>query len=244
MAFNYKRQGIGNTTAIFPQVKTEESALGNLMADAILAAGKKQGGAQFALINAGGIRSNLPAGRITYDNIFKLMPFDNYLVVAELKGAELRALLQVAMSGALGMPSVSGFQQITRLDVPTTSSGPWDRDLNNDGTKEEWERNLLMDVRDQNGKPIDDGKMYKVATITFLAEGGDYQDIIYEHIPADRIHVYGVTLIRDVFANYFKSKSPLNPSQYYSKAKPRIKLVGPPAPTAASPSQAKQSATQ
>src|SRR4029450_12741929 len=65
MALNFKRQVIGKTTAPFPQDKTAESALGNLMADAVLAAAQQDDRVQFAMMNAGGVRSNLPEGGST-----------------------------------------------------------------------------------------------------------------------------------------------------------------------------------
>lgn len=226
-ALEQKRHIIGSTLGPFPLDKAAESALGNLMADAVLNAAKGlDPGTQFSLMNAGGIRNNLPAGKISYDNVFKLMPFDNSLVVADLTGSELRRLLEVAFSGVLGMPSVSGLR-ITILNVPAGQQGPWSRDLNGDGKKEDWERNLLVDVRDEKGTSLDDGKHYKLTTNSFLAEGGDYQDLVYERIPPARVHVYEGMLVRDFLAQYFTAHSPLGPAKYYTPATARIKIVSP-----------------
>ncbi len=224
-ALAQKRRIIGSSLGPFPQDKTSESALGNLMADAVLNAAKGvDPGAQFSLMNGGGIRSNLPSGKISYDNVFKLMPFNNSLVIADLAGSELRQLLEVAFSGVLGMPSVSGLK-VTILNVPAGQQGPWSRDLNGDGKKEDWERNLIVDVRDESGRILEDIKRYKLATNSYLAEGGDYQDLVYTKIPLARIRVWEGMLIRDILAQYVTAHSLLRPVKYYTPNTARIKIV-------------------
>ena len=49
----------------------------------------EQTGADFAWINTGNIRDNLPAGRILARNIWNILPFDNYLVTGKFKGSQL-----------------------------------------------------------------------------------------------------------------------------------------------------------
>jgi 5'-nucleotidase len=224
MALTFKRRFIAKTTAPFPQDKTAESALGNLMADAVLYAAQREGSADFSLMNAGGIRSNLPEGTVTYDHIFKLMPFSNNLVIVEMTGKELIALLEIGYSGVLGPPAVSGLK-VTTMKVPAGKIGPWSRDLNHDGKQEDWERDLLIDVRQMNGQPIDENKIYRLATNTYLAEGGDYQSFVYDKIPADRVHAHHEIFIRDVLADYFKARSPLAPTHYFTQTKARISYV-------------------
>ncbi len=224
MALNFKRRFIAKTTAPFPQDKTAESALGNLMADAVLYAAQRQDFAHFAMMNAGGIRSPLPEGTVTYDNIFKLMPFSNSLVIADLTGKELITLLEIGFSGVLGPPSISGLK-VTTMKVAAGEIGPWSRDLNQDGKQEDWERDLLIEVKDPNGNPIDENKTYRLATNTYLAEGGDFQNFVYDRIPPERIHSHYDVFIRDILADYFKARSPLAPAQYFTTAKARIQYV-------------------
>ena len=224
MALNFKRRFIARTTAPFPQDKTAESALGNLMADAVLYAAQRESSADFALMNAGGIRSNLPEGTVTYDNVFKLMPFSNYLVIVDIKGSELITLLEIGFSGALGPPAVSGLR-VSTTKVPAGQHGPWSRDLNRDGENEDWERDLLLDVTDLRGNRIDPNKTYRLASNTYLVEGGDYQNFVYDRIPPERIHTQHELFIRDVLADYFKARSPLAPTQYFTEAKARISFA-------------------
>lgn len=223
-AFEYKKSIIGATTAPFLYDKSKETALGNLVTDAL----RKINGVQTdcALMNAGAIRSNLPRGKISNDNIFRLMPFDDTIVIADLTGAELRELVEVACSGALGLCSQSGLQ-IKKLDVASHEPGPWDRDLNKDGKKEEWERNVILDVKDSQGKSLDPNRTYRVTTSSYLVEGGDFQDVVYDRIPASRIHYYFDLLVRDVLHSYFSKQSPLDPNRYYVANRPRMISVLP-----------------
>ena len=223
-ALNFKRRFVAKTTAPFPQDKTSESALGNLMSDAVLYAAQREGAADFALMNAGGIRANLPEGTLTYDNVFKLMPFSNSLVIVDIKGSELITLLEIGFSGALGPPAISGLK-VSSMKAPAGQQGPWSRDLNSDGQSEDWERDLLVDVSDMRGTPIHPDKMYRLASNTYLVEGGDYQNFVYDRIPPQRIHTHHELLIRDVLADYFKQRSPLAPTQYFTEAKARISYV-------------------
>lgn len=65
-----------------------DSALGNLFTDAL----RMASGADFALINATGIRADLPPGELTRADFGAAFPFDDALTVLTLSGAQLRAL--------------------------------------------------------------------------------------------------------------------------------------------------------
>lgn len=216
-ALQRKREALTVSSAPFPLEQDQEMACGNLVAQAILDAAKQKGGADFALINAGAMRTGLPEGTITYSHLFKFLPFDDHLVIAELTGSELRQLLEIAFSDRSRVPAVAG------LRVTLTDSAS--RDLNADGKQEEWERNFIKDVRDSKGAALSDNKSYKIATISYLAEGGDYQDFIYNRIPASRLHWYGEMMVREIIADYLKKKPKLNPADYYNKNKPNVLMV-------------------
>jgi 2',3'-cyclic-nucleotide 2'-phosphodiesterase (5'-nucleotidase family) len=168
-------------------------------------------------VNAGAMRTGLPAGTITYSHLFKFLPFDDHLVIAELTGVQLRQLLEIAFSDENRIPAVAGLR--IKLTEPAS------RDLNGDGTKEEWERNFIKDVRETNGSRLNDQQTYKLATLSYLAEGGDYQDFIYAHIAPARIHWYGEMMVRDIIAEYLKKKPKLSPNDYYSKNTPNVLMV-------------------
>jgi 5'-nucleotidase len=204
-----------------------ENALGNMIADAILSAGKEAEGAQFAIINAGGIRADLPSGELKYGDVFNVLPFDNSLAVVHMKGSELRRLLEIAFSGGHGSTPVSGFR-IKRLHLaPGIQDPKYSRDLNDDGKKEDWERNLLIDVRTVDGATIDDDKTYKLATVDFLVSGGDHQAVVYDSIPAKRKHQYPGVWMRDIVIEYLKNKKEFQASDFYKPGSERVENVNP-----------------
>ena len=88
-----------------------ESPLGNLYADALLAAVP---GADVAIglgARRGGLRADLPAGALTRGPLYDVFPFDNRVVTLPLTGAQLRQVLaRVVVRSRRGIPSVSGIR--------------------------------------------------------------------------------------------------------------------------------------
>ena len=76
-----------------------ESALGDAVADAHLAA-TRSSGAVAALTNSGGLRADLPAGDVTYAQLFAAQPFGNTLVTLTLTGAQLTTALEQQWQGS------------------------------------------------------------------------------------------------------------------------------------------------
>ena len=154
---------IGHLTA--PATRNSEdgeSAAADLIADSMLAATRApdQGGAQLALVNATGVRVDLPGGDVRYDAAFAMMPFGNNLVVMTLTGAQLKAALEQQYAIAIR----SGF---TKPTVLASSAGfTYDVDL----SKPSGSR--VVDMR-LDGKPIDPAAPYRVALNNYLASGGD-----------------------------------------------------------------------
>jgi 5'-nucleotidase len=225
-AAELKRRPIGQATAIFKRSSTSENPLGNMVADAILVGAKAMGDAQFSVLNAGGIRNDLPGGNLSYGDLFRVMPFENLVAIVQLKGSELRKMLEIAFSGALGDAPIAGLK-VVRLEVLPDIQGPWDRDLDGNGVRETWERNLIVSIHDHEGNPIQDENWYTVATSDYLTNGGDYQSEVFDKIPPDRIHVHSELPWRDVVVKYINTHSPIDPSQFYTPETRRIILSSP-----------------
>lgn len=87
-----------------------ESSLGNLMADLSYELAnpifKKRTGntIDFVLFNYGGIRAGIDKGNITNAHAFKLMPFENTFVVAELSREKLEELISFLIDKKLAHP--------------------------------------------------------------------------------------------------------------------------------------------
>ena len=156
-----------------------EAEMGNLVTDAM----RRVTGADVAMLNAGGIRAELRAGPITYGDVFAALPFENRVVVLHLTGRELRSLVRVAESGALGYFPLSG------LRVMLSDCGercPTD-DLDGDGRIAAWERNHVIRIETDAGRPLEDERSYRVATNDFIVAGGDFMAWPVSRIPADHI---------------------------------------------------------
>jgi 5'-nucleotidase len=138
-----------------------ESPVGNVIADAILAATRAQG-VQIGFMNTGGIRKELEAGSdltATYGQAQAVLPFGNTLVLMDLTGAQLRALLEQQWA----RPAASGD---TVLQVSNGFSYRWD------ASQPKGSRVVAGSVK-LNGAPLDDAKRYRIVANNFLAEGGD-----------------------------------------------------------------------
>jgi 5'-nucleotidase / UDP-sugar diphosphatase len=136
-------------------VRSEESNMGDLVADAMKAAT----GADVALTNGGGIRGDRtydPGTKLTRKDVLTELPFGNKTVVTEIPGSQLLAALENGFSqvenGAGRFPQVSGMQVVYDPKAPPGS------------------RVASVVV---NGTPLDMNKLYKVATNDYMLAGGD-----------------------------------------------------------------------
>ncbi|NLU83553.1 bifunctional metallophosphatase/5'-nucleotidase [Rhodococcus sp. HNM0569] len=140
---------------------TGESALGNLVADAQLAAGHALG-AQVALTNPGGLRADLAPssdGIVDYGAAHRVQPFDNPLDVVTLTGAQLTRVLEQQFQ-----PRDDG-QLLERILAPSRSlTYSIDRSAPVGG------RISHVEI---DGVEIDPNAPYRVAINRFLARGGD-----------------------------------------------------------------------
>ena len=139
----------------------KEQVLGDLIADAQLAAGRRiVPGTQVAFMNAGGVRADLiprADGSVTFGDIYLAQPFGNQVMVKRFSGRQLKAVLEQqfdetkAGGRSLLLPS-------STLRFAYDLSRPPGR--------------RLVDAR-VDGVPIDDDAAYLVALSNFLADGKD-----------------------------------------------------------------------
>lgn len=145
---------VGNSQVDLVQqgVRQEETNFGDLIADVV----RKETGAQAALINGGSIRTGIPKGAITARQVYASMPFNNYLVAVRMTGAQL---LETLEHGVSGIENGEGrFPQVSGIRFVFNPSNPVGK------------RILSASV---DGKPLDPSKEYTVATLDFIAAGGD-----------------------------------------------------------------------
>jgi 5'-nucleotidase len=140
------------------QNEAGEAPLGNLIADAVLAATRDMG-ARIGFMNEGGIRKDLEAGEgnvTAFGQAQAVLPFGNTLVVMDLTGAQIRALLE----GQWSKDAANG----EMLQVSNGFSYTWD------ARRPAGSRVTAVSL---DGKPLEDGKTYRIVANNFLAEGGD-----------------------------------------------------------------------
>ncbi len=115
--------------------------------------------------NFGGIRVDMPQGDILLDDILSMFPFRNNLVYLEHKGSTLRSIFEWMASQRI---QPFGGAQVVVEEGKLVS--------------------LLID-----GQPVEDDKIYGVATNSFLLNGGDgfylakdaLKKVVYEELMQD-----------------------------------------------------------
>jgi 2',3'-cyclic-nucleotide 2'-phosphodiesterase (5'-nucleotidase family) len=141
---------MNNVIGFTPSTMTKrlpESGLGNFMADCMKEMASQKFGlpVDIAFMNQGGIRASINKGNITVGNVYELMPFDNLLVIQELKGAVIEALMNhIASDGGWPISKGSSFKIKNKQAV-----------------------DIMI-----NGKPLDRNATYITANSDYLAQGG------------------------------------------------------------------------
>jgi 2',3'-cyclic-nucleotide 2'-phosphodiesterase (5'-nucleotidase family) len=136
-------------------VRGGEAAIGNFIADAL----RLQNNAEIAIINGGGIRANKqykPGDKLTRRDILAELPFGNKSVVTRVTGKAVWASLENGVSQveqrAGRFPQISGIKATVDYNAPPGA------------------RITAIEV---DGKPIDETRVYTVATNDFMVRGGD-----------------------------------------------------------------------
>jgi 5'-nucleotidase len=179
-----------------------ESALGDIIADAQLAATASAGtgNAQIAFMNPGGIRNDIlfvssgpeADGEFTFGEAFGVQPFGNSLVTMTLTGAQIDALLEQQFDN----PEVGGSRI---LQVSSGFSYTWDAAAPT-GSKVDPTTIML------NGVMIEPAGTYRVTVNSFMADGGDNFSIL--PLGTDRL---GGEVDLDALVTYFGANSPVPP---------------------------------
>ena len=153
-----------------------ESSLGNFVADVLREVTK----ADIGMTNAGGLRDDLPAGEVTNGHVYDALPFVNSLVVCEMTGAQIKEVLEQGFSLERGMIQVSGLKAIYDLKRPIG------------------QRLVSLEI---GGKTAEDYNIYRVATHSFIAQGGDLYQTFLKTKQTD-----GGGLLSEVVMAYLKDK--------------------------------------
>jgi 5'-nucleotidase len=142
---------------------SQESPLGNLIADAQLADTSTITNGKTpvaAFMNPGGIRDDLRsnAGAVTFGQAFTVQPFNNFLVSMDMTGTQIKALLEQQFSGVnQASNKVLQVAGITYTYNPAAAPGA----------------KVVAGSIKIAGQPLVDGTTYRIVTNNFLSDGGD-----------------------------------------------------------------------
>lgn len=163
------------------EVRKAETNAGDIVTDAY----RVMTGADFAITNGGGIRTELKAGKLTYGDLVALLPYDNYVSVVEITGQELVDVLKActqflpALNG--DFPQVSGMK--FTINVPENNIS----DL------------VILNKVTNEYEPVVLNKTYRLATIDYCITGGGLQGKLKKNkIITPNIVVYNECLIQYV----------------------------------------------
>ena len=170
-----------------PENEELETAIGNFMADvayeqANLVFNKRTGrNIDMVLINHGGIRGSISKGNISARAAYQVMPFDNALVVVDLKGEQIKELIDYLANSKRAHP-------ISRLRLKLD------------------ENNTIL-ASSIKGQPIDFSKNYLVATYDYLYNGGNRMNFFQTN---DSLYVLDYKM-RNAMIDYFNKVDTINP---------------------------------
>ncbi|MBU2940626.1 5'-nucleotidase C-terminal domain-containing protein [Lacinutrix sp. C3R15] len=164
------------------------TAIGNLFADAVIQesnivfnqrTGKN---IDMVLLNHGGIRAIISKGNISTRTAYEIMPFENSLVVVEMKGKTIQDSLVNYLSKAKRAHPISGL-------------------------KIKMDNNFNITETSINNKPIEANKSYYVVTNDYLYNGGDRMTFFKTN---DSLYVLNYK-VRNALVDYFKKTDTINP---------------------------------
>jgi 5'-nucleotidase len=186
----------GTVTATLSRVPNDagESPLGDVIADAQLAATAAAARAVIAFTNPGGLRADIAGkedGTVTYADVFASQPFRNQLVTLSLTGSQIKSMLE------------QQWLDPKRPRILQVSKGfryAWD------STKPDGER-VVAGSMALNGVRVDPSKTYRVTVNNYLSVGGDGFSALTEGTD-QQFGIYDA----DALYAYFQANSPIGPN--------------------------------
>ena len=164
-------------------VRSKPTNLGVLIAKAMM----EKTGADFAIVNSGGVRDSIKAGPITYRDILKVQPFGNTVCTVDLTGQEIIAYLSAASKMS---PGSGAFAQFAGIEL-------------------EMANGAVSNVRVQ-GTALDTNKVYRMALNNFQAAGGDG----YPRLTDNPSFVNTGFVDADVMRAFIAARNPLKAAEF------------------------------
>lgn len=166
----------------------------------ILASQMERTKADFAVMSGGGVRDSIESGTITYKDVLKVQPFGNTLTYVEMKGSDVEKYLAVVANKQVDSGAYAQFANVSLVAYGTGVS----------------------EIK-INGEPLQADKIYRMATLSFNATGGD------GYPPVNQLPGYVNTGFVDaeVLKQYIQNHSPLNAEAFAPKGEIVYQKEGP-----------------
>ncbi len=184
-----RRRPVGTALGPFPEAacRTGECALGNLVAEAMLAGTPR---ADAAIMNGGGLRAPLSEGTVTLGDVLAVLPFVNTAATLTIRGGALREALE---NGVSRLPAPAGrFPHVAGMRVILDPDAPPGRRV----------REVTV-----GGALLDPDRAYRIVTNDFMRRGGDGYAAFRE---APEAYDDGPPL-EDVVADHLAARGPVAP---------------------------------
>lgn len=165
-----------------------------VVAEAFLAGSLR---ADVAIQNAGGVRIAVPAGTLSMDTAFTLLPFTNVLVELSMTGQQIVQVLEDAVANHLDNSGSSGSH-------PYAAGLRWNLDM----SQPRGQRFTGVQVRDRSTgtwSAIDPARTYTVATNDFIASGQDGYTTFGQVFDAGNV-VNNYLLYTQTFVDYVRAQ--------------------------------------
>ena len=192
------KEVVAETTAQFEfgdrLSRKKEIALGNMVNDGAMWYVKEilKKDADFAFTNGGNIRTELPAGKITREQIATVLPFDNWLYLTKMKGSDLISLFEFIASIPQGAGAWAQVSEEARYTIDYSA---------------DIKKGTLKDLTIK-GKPVNPEGEYTFVTNDYLMAGGDGYVVLKNNIEAYNTS----TTLRDAIIAYAQNKKTLTPA--------------------------------
>lgn len=139
-------------------IRRGETEIGNLLADSIA----ETSGSPIAVANGGGIRGSLYQGEVYGEDLEVVCPFDNKIVILEMRGQVLLDMLENSLSTLDTDPPGGRFLHVSGLSYTFDSSKPAGK--------------RLAEVKLTQGSPLDTDETYQVAVNDYMAGSQGYAE--------------------------------------------------------------------
>ena len=176
-----------------------------------------------AVLNGAAIRKSIKAGPIRLRDIHDVIPFNNQLCTIEVTGAELLEALEAATQ--LSPEFMNAFPQVSQIKYTLDTTVPYQRGELYPGTTfyAPAAPGSRVTITEVGGKAFDPKAKYTIATIDFVASGGD---TYYSFAQAGaRTKVYVGYLDFEALVNYMKTELGGTIPEEYKEPQGRITII-------------------